>query len=418
MTIAPKLKLPNTLKSKTTRIVLLAALIDWIGTGMLVVSAPIYLVSILDIDANSVGMALSLAGATGVFASIFISRIADSTSPKIVLCVLCLWRAFWFVAYAMYVEDFTSFLFVIVMIYAADLSAGPLISTIATTICGKEGRFEFLSFYRAIVNVGMSTGALSAAVVIGNWPTIGFQILLLVNGLSFLIAGVILWRAKINENPVVEKVTLRTIFKSPRNQKVGRRVYGLAALDGIFLLYLSVLNVAMPIWIAQKTEIDPAINGYLYAFNTFMCIVFPYYVQSKVPSLRISSTCLYIATFAQVVACGLFAWSGNIQATALTVVCLIAAILVLTLGELLHAPASARVSYAIANKEALTRSFAVFGFGRAGMQIVGPILMTALVVSNGPIGWAYLAGLFALAGIVMARTTFLLGCEEEKVLKV
>ena len=76
MTIAPKLKLPNTLKSKTTGIVLLAALIDWIGTGMLVVSAPIYLVSILDIDANSVGMALSLAGATGVFASIFISRIS------------------------------------------------------------------------------------------------------------------------------------------------------------------------------------------------------------------------------------------------------------------------------------------------------------------------------------------------------
>ena len=416
MKLVPALKITKTLKSKTQRIILLAALIDWIGTGMLVVSAPIYLITILDIDAISVGIALSIAGAAGVFASIPISRIADATSPKIVLCALCLWRAFWFVAYAVYVDDFTSFLFVVVMIYAADLSAGPLISTIATTVCVKERRFEFLSFYRAIVNLGMSTGALSAAVVIGYWPTSGFQILLFVNGLSFLVAGVILWSVNIREIGAIGKVTLRTIFKSPSNQKVDRRVYGLAALDGIFLLYLSVLNVAMPIWIARNTEIDPAINGYLYAFNTFMCIVLPYYVQRKVSSLRISSTCLYIATFAQIVACGLFAWSGNIQATALTTVCLIAAILFLTLGELLHAPASARVSYAIANKEALTRSFAVFGFGRAGMQIVGPILMTALVVNNGPIGWVYLAGLFAIAGTIMARTTFLLGCEEEKFL--
>ena len=44
--------------------------------------------------------------------------------------------------------------------------------------------------------------------------------------------------------------------------------------------------------------------------------------------------------------------------------------------------------------------------------------MTALVVGNGPSGWAYLAGLFAIAGVVMAHTTLLLGREEEKFLKM
>ena len=63
------------------------------------------------------------------------------------------------------------------------------------------------------------------------------------------------------------------------------------------------------------------------------------------------------------------------------------------------------MSYALADKSALTRSFATYNLGRAAVRIVGPMIVTFVVIEQGQIGWLFLGAALLLAGLGMSLGT-------------
>lgn len=80
------------------------------------------------------------------------------------------------------------------------------------------------------------------------------------------------------------------------------------------------------------------------------------------------------------------------------------AVVLLTVGENLHAVAAWNLSYEMAPAPARARYLATFSLGVTGQQILGPVLMTAVMLPLGSIGWALLAVVFALAALVVRAT--------------
>jgi dipeptide/tripeptide permease len=83
------------------------------------------------------------------------------------------------------------------------------------------------------------------------------------------------------------------------------------------------------------------------------------------------------------------------------VIAVVAATLLLTVGELWHFAGRLSVSYALAPRDRQGEYLSVFWLGSAAALMVGPLLITFGVVERGPIGWLALAGVFVVTGLLI-----------------
>jgi MFS family permease len=79
-----------------------------------------------------------------------------------------------------------------------------------------------------------------------------------------------------------------------------------------------------------------------------------------------------------------------------------AAIVILTVGEIMQVGAAWTLSFAIAPLDNRSTYLAAFSMGRALSRATGPLLMTGVVLALGQSGWIALSALFAAAALVPA----------------
>jgi MFS family permease len=95
-------------------------------------------------------------------------------------------------------------------------------------------------------------------------------------------------------------------------------------------------------------------------------------------------------------------------ALALDTPALVAAVLLVggvalqSLGEVRGQAAAWALSYDLAPEGAHGEYQGVFNTGMSGAMMLGPVLITWLVIGHGWLGWAALAALFAVTGLAMA----------------
>lgn len=90
---------------------------------------------------------------------------------------------------------------------------------------------------------------------------------------------------------------------------------------------------------------------------------------------------------------------------------LVAAILALSLGEVVTTSATWNLSIALAPAEARGRYLSIFGLGLATERVFGPVVVTGLLLGSGAVGWAGAAVVFALTGAVAERVALAGGAQ-------
>jgi MFS family permease len=175
---------------------------------------------------------------------------------------------------------------------------------------------------------------------------------------------------------------------------------GFAALDGTFVLYLVVLNVGLPLWVAADTEAPASIVGLLYVVNTALVVLLQIGASRLGKTLSRAARAELLAGVLLAVASVLLGLGGLVAGQAAAIALLAAGVVLLTLGEIMHSAASWSISYSLAGEGSRTQSLAVFGLGRNGALVVGPLIITAAVLGNGMVGWLGLAASFLLVGVV------------------
>jgi Major Facilitator Superfamily len=383
--------LPALPKTRAGRAFAFVALVDSIGTGFFLAGSAIFFVLVLGLSPAQIGGGLALASLIGLLTTVPLSIVADRVGAKRALIGLHLWRAAWFTGLA-FVSGPVAFTIVATCIAIGDRGVSPLTRAVVSSAVGEADRTATLALMRSIRNVGFSIGAAMAAPLIAVHATPAYQAVILADAVSFILAAVALRRVQLVSKPASSRKP------SPLLQSLAFRDlrYGLLTLaDGALTLHVSILSIAIPIWAVQQTGAPPALVPGLVLTNTCLAVLLQIRFARGGDSLaggtramRRSGVCL--------AACCLLMAAAWQKGPALAAVLLILATIAMTGGELWEAVGSWTLSYRYAPEERMTQYLAVFSLGLAAQEVVGPLVVTGLVLVNGPIGWLCLGAFFLI----------------------
>jgi MFS family permease len=380
------------------RRMVLVALVDSCGTGIFLTGSIVFLTRVGELTAGQIGIGLSAAGVIGLCSTVPIGIVADRLGAKRTLTALQLWRGAWFVAYA-FVTNFPAFLLVACMLALAEKATGPLNQAVVGAAVGTSDRVRTMAMIRVVRNVGFSLGALAGTVVIGLGSEAGFRGIILANAASFLLAAVLLARLRLPDpvasarkaGPWQGLASLRDV-----------RYLTLTGLNAVLVFHMTLLSVGIPLWIVTRTSVPTWVPGLIVLVNTTLVVLLQVRASRGCDNLTVAAVRMRWAGVALAGCCvllGLSFGTGPIIGTGLV----LGAAVLLTAGEMWQSAGSWGVSYELASPERRAEYLSVFSIGASVQSIIGPILLTTVVVPNTTVGWLGLSLLFLAAGFVLPR---------------
>lgn len=169
----------------------------------------------------------------------------------------------------------------------------------------------------------------------------------------------------------------------------------------IMLLYMPMLSLILPLWIVEHTHAPRWMVAALLVLNTIAVVLFQVRVARRVTGLASAALLVRYAGVFLLVACGVFALSTVGTSAWLAGLVLIVGAGLQVIGEMLLGSGSWEISFGLAPSDKHGQYQGFFGTGVAVARMLGPLLLTALIITWGTPGWLVLGALFLLAGFAM-----------------
>jgi Major Facilitator Superfamily len=382
------------------RTLALVTFIDSIGTGLFLAGAAIFFVRSIGLTAAQVGLGLSVGGAVGFATTVPIGVLGDRLGPRRLLVLFQLWRAGCLVG-LVFVSDVVSFTVVAALMAIAETATPSLTQAVVASAVDGESRVRNMAILRSTRNVGFSAGALLAAPLIAVGSAAAFGAIMFGDALSFVVAALILARVPLTR---VAAVRRRAGFLTALGSFHDWRYAGLASLNSVLTLHMTILVLGIPLWLIHATSAPAGLVAVLMLLNTVMAVVLqvPLSKHAAVPGgasrvLRLAGVMLAGCSVAIAVAAHVSPWC----AAAL----LVLATALMSLGEIWQAAGAWELSYRYADPEREVQYLAVFSLGAAAQDVFGPALVTVAVIGAGTSGWMGLAALFLVATLLVGPVT-------------
>lgn len=387
------MRLPGLDVPRESRLLVFIGLVDAIGTGLYIAGFAVFFTLSAGLTTTEVGIGLTVANACGLVTLTPIGMLADRIGPRAASILLHYWRGIGFVGYA-FVDSFLSFLLVSSFVGIATRAIDPVSQMYVDRHIGKDLRIRVMSVMRVVYNIGFSIGGLlaTAIIVVGTRPA--FLVIVLGNGLTFLLAGFLLARVPLLADDPPGR---RTARGWPRSLRQGKYLI-VTGLNAVLVLNTTVLTLGIPLWVTTRTDAPAAVVAPLVVMNTVLVVLLQVRLsrgsdtrEGGVRALRWSA----LAFAASMVVLAISAPLDPVGA----VIAVVVATILLTFGELWHFAGRLSVSYALAPRERQGEYLSVFWLGSAAALMVGPALITAGVIEQGVVGWLGLAAVFAVVAL-------------------
>jgi hypothetical protein len=379
---------------RSMSVLLTIGVIDATGTGLYLAGAAVFFTQVVGLTATQLGLGLSFSGLLGLLLQPVIGRMADRWGPRPAFIGLYISRATGFASFA-FVHNLVTFLIAAAIVGIGEQSVQGVFQGLVEEAVGPEHRVDTLARIRVVHNVGFTLGALLAAPAIAVGSDAALLALMLGNAVSFLIS-------------IALVPTVRLTHPQRRSAQAGRLsifriqavrdrgLAGLAALNGVLLLHISLLSVAMPLWLTLHTSAPHYLIAVLLGVNTVLAVILQVRVSRSASTAAGSVRLLKYAAVALAVCALLFAAAGPLPAVPAAAV-LVGAVVALTAAELLQSAGGWGLSYALAPVDNRVEYLATFGLGMSAQSVLGPSLVTVGVISHGGWGWLGLAIVFLIA---------------------
>jgi MFS family permease len=377
----------------------LVTFIDSIGTGLFLAGAAIFFVRSIGLTAAQVGVGLSIGGAVGFTTTVPVGVLADRLGPRRLLAGFQLWRAGCLVA-LVFVSDVVSFTVVAALMAIGEAATPSLTQAVVAAAVDGNSRVRSMAILRSTRNIGFSVGALLAAPLIaaGSAALGGIMV---GDALSFVVAALILAQLPLTR---VAAVRRQTGFGRMLGSFRDWRYAGLASLNSLLTLHMTILVFGIPLWLIHATRAPAGLVAVLMMLNAVMAVVLQVPFSKQATSsggasrvLRRAGVMLAGCSLATAAAAYVSPWFASAV--------LILATALMSLGEIWQAAGAWELSYRYADPECSVQYLAVFSLGAAAQDIYGPALLTTVIIGAGTAGWISLAALFLAATALVAPVT-------------
>ncbi|TDC33315.1 MFS transporter [Kribbella albertanoniae] len=365
----------------------MAQLANSVGDGAFVVTSALFFTRVVGLSEAQVGLGLTIAWLVGFLTGVPLGNLADRKGPRMVAILLALSTAVSVAAF-LFVRSFPLFLVAAIAYACSQTGLTAARQALLAGLIAPAERTRIRAFLQATVNGGLAVGALLGGIALQFDTEAAYLIVFALDAVSFLIAAALIRRV-----PSVA-VTVR-IQGEPRLAVLRDRPYAvLALLNSIMLLFMPLISLIGPLWIVTRTDAPSWAVASLMIVNTLGVTFFQVRVARKVRDLRTATKSVRYAGIAMLAACGVFAFTAMDLHPAVAAGVLILAAALLTLGEMKLASGAWEISFGLAPADKQGQYQGFFGTGPAIARMLGPALLTTVVLGWGPIGWILVGALF------------------------
>ncbi|GAA4562373.1 MFS transporter [Micromonospora coerulea] len=375
------------------RTLALSALVNTVGRGTWLTISALFLTRSVGLTVGQVGLGLTITALVSLVASAPMGYLADRYGPRGIQLAALLGSAACTAALVA-VRSFWTFLLVGVLMAVADSASRGARGALIAGAVPPDQRVHTRAHLRAVTNVGISVGAVVAGVGLAADTRAAYVALILLDCVTYLVAAAILVRlAAVPPVPAPAH--------GPRLIALRDRPFlAFTVLDGLMSMHFGLLNIALPLWIAEHTTAPHWLISACLLVNTVMVVLFQVRASRGTEELGGAARAARRAGGVIAVACALFAASGDVP-TPVAVALLLAGAFVHVIGELWHAAAGWGISFGLAPADAQGQYQGAYGMGMQLGGMIAPVVVTTLAVGWGVPGWLLLGGLFLLLGLLM-----------------
>lgn len=142
-------------------------------------------------------------------------------------------------------------------------------------------------------------------------------------------------------------------------------------------------------------------RGALLVLNTTAVVLFQVRIARRATDLGSASRLVRHAGLIMLASCAVFAVTAFSFGAWLAAALLVAAAALQVLGEMVLASGAWEISFSLAPADRQGQYQGFFATGTAVARMVGPALLTTVVLGWGTVGWLVVGGLFVVAGYAM-----------------
>ncbi|WP_406319340.1 MFS transporter [Streptosporangium sp. NBC_01639] len=377
------------------RVLALAQLANAFGDGAYYVCSALYFTRVVGLSPTQVGFGLTLGWALGSVAGVPLGHLADRRGARGTAALLAVATGA-AVGSFLSVRSFAVFVLAACLYTCCQCGLGAARQALLAGLVDRTERTRIRAHLQATVNAGLAVGAALGGLALYFDTRQAYLAVLAMDALSFLASALVLLRL-----PAVPPSP-----PAPAGQPVlavlRDRPYALVSLlNMIMLLYMPLLSLAIPLWIVERTRAPGWTVSALLVLNTLSVVFFQVRVARRVTDLGTASRSVRRAGLVMLASCAVFALSAAGSSPWAAAAVLLVAACLQVLGEMMLASGAWEIGFDLAPPDRQGQYQGFFGAGTAVARMLGPLLLTTLIVTWGPPGWFLLGALFVLAGSAM-----------------
>ncbi|MEV0460929.1 MFS transporter [Catellatospora methionotrophica] len=373
-----------------TRALVFSSLAGSTARGLFITISVIFFTRSVGLSAGQVGLGLTVAAVAGLLAGVPAGHLADRVGPRRVAVTFGVARAALMLGY-LAVHGFAGFVLVAAGVQVLESGMGAANGALIAGSVPAEERVRTRAMLRSVINVGWGFGALIAGIAL-KYDTRPAYVAILVacSALALLSSTLVLRVPPVAPQPRRASGPALIVLRD-------RPYLTLAALNGVLCVHYGMLNVAVPLWVVERTNAPAWIVALLGLLNATVVVLFQIRASRGTATAEGAALAQRTSGLLLLGACVLYSLAAGRSAWMAAVV-LVAAALVHVLGELRQAAGSWGISFDLAPEHSQGQYQGMYGTGFALAGVVAPALLATVVVGWGWPGWLLFGLVFAATG--------------------
>jgi len=376
------------------RVLAVAQLTNAVGDGAFLVTSALYFTYVVGLAPARVGLGLTLAWALGAVAGVPLGRLADRRGARGTAVLLAVVAGLAVAAF-LFVRGFVPFVMAACVYAAAQSGLAAARQTLLAGLVPAGERTGLLAHLQSAFNAGLAVGAGLGGLALQAGTRGAYLGVFALDVASFAVCAVVLLRL-----PSVAAVAAER--KRPGGLTVlrDRRYVAVTLLNTVLLLRMPLLSLALPLWIAERTDAPAWLVSALFVLNTGAVMLFQVRMARGVTGLASATRAVRRSGWVMLAACGVFALSAGGSAWAAAGALVVGAVLQVV-AEMGQSAGSWQLSFDLAPADRVGEYQGFFGTGVTVARTLGPLVLTTLLLGWGTAGWLLLGGATLVASYAM-----------------
>ncbi|GGN22800.1 MFS family permease [Actinoplanes campanulatus] len=376
-----------------------AALIDSLGTGMLLAFVVVYFAETTTLSLPAIGGAITIARFIAAPTAMVVGAMIDRFGTRRVALTGNLISAAGYIGF-LAADSLWEVVAVTMLTQVGAVTYWTCSTGLVALAAEGTERTRWFAMLHTLRNVGLGAGGALGALLVGSGEdNLGLRLLVVANVISYLVAAFLLarWRpAEQKPETPASAAAERTETTSKYSTVLrDRRYMLLATINIVFVFAALVLSLLIGLYVIEALHEDPWIAGALLLLNSAQVALTQTVVSRWMERFR-ATRVIAVSCLVNAAAFGLFALLGMAPSW-LVLAGLIAATVLYSIAETTATPLYENLSVALAPVESRGRYLAVYQLSWTFGQTAAPALLTFLLARESWLPWIFLAVLSVVA---------------------